>query len=623
MKKRIKKTNKISKGAPSGLAISVVLHIAAFLLAGLLVVFEAIKPEEVKFVPPKAVERPKMKLKKPKVRVKKSAKPKPTTRIVTKVQKANMPDIQLPEMSGMSEGLVGGIGGFEMSPDLSEMTVFGSGNTVGSDLVGTYYDFKRDRRGRPCTMVTDAHRALTYKFLKSGFRESTFSRYYRSPKKLYASCVVVPPINSYLASLAFGDAEAEGVFWSVVYRGKLVHKEEIMFRFWGSGDLLMVVRVNGKIVLASGWGSRDTNLSPPEEQMVGSLWGTDSSDSRKYVLGNTRAVVGDWITLEAGVPQDIEIYITDEGGKMGFLLAVQEKGIEYEKTRQGGPLLPAFKTARISRDLQDQIYRHLAPGELSITNGPVFSDFGSSTNGVNVAVTEPEMNVPEEIQPDQTSRIWNHSSGKTFEADFVSVIGDKVALKLSSGKTQKIPLADLSEEDIEFIELSRPPEFVIHFKKKCEQKTFSISKYASNRPPERHCSYGVSVKQRGTGKYNHEVNIEFFSIGQERIGNKYIILDHQTSSFVPSVENKRSHEFISSRNVILESYPAYTGESFGEDYAGYIVILTDVRGDVIEIDTSKKWLAENLETLRKRSVGNYIDKTCTRVFPTQPTTTYY
>ena len=113
------------------------------MLAGLLVVFTVANKEEKKFVPPKPVDRPKMKLKKPKV--KKNAKPKSSSRIVTKVTKANMPDIQLPEMSGIGEGISGSIGGFEMMPDLGEVTIFGAGQTIGNDFVGTFYDFKRTR----------------------------------------------------------------------------------------------------------------------------------------------------------------------------------------------------------------------------------------------------------------------------------------------------------------------------------------------------------------------------------------------------------------------------------------------------------------------------------------------
>ena len=93
-----------------------------------------------------------MQLKKPKVKVKKTTKPKTTQRIVTKMKSASMPDIQLPELSGVADGLNAGLGGFDLMPDLNEMTLFGGGQTIGNDFVGTFYDFKRDRTGRPIPM---------------------------------------------------------------------------------------------------------------------------------------------------------------------------------------------------------------------------------------------------------------------------------------------------------------------------------------------------------------------------------------------------------------------------------------------------------------------------------------
>ena len=149
-KKNSKQTKGIAKGAPSGLVISLLVHAGAFLLAGLLVVFSVVKKEEVTFVPPPAVERPKMKLKKPKVKVKKSAKPASPTRIMAKINKAEMPDLVLPELGGAGSGFggIGDLGGFGMIPDLNEINVFGSGQTTGNDFVGTFYDMKRGRNGR-------------------------------------------------------------------------------------------------------------------------------------------------------------------------------------------------------------------------------------------------------------------------------------------------------------------------------------------------------------------------------------------------------------------------------------------------------------------------------------------
>ena len=63
-----KKKLGVAKGGASGLMISLLLHAGAFVLAGLLVVFTVVSKEEKTFAPPKPVERPKMKLKKPKVK---------------------------------------------------------------------------------------------------------------------------------------------------------------------------------------------------------------------------------------------------------------------------------------------------------------------------------------------------------------------------------------------------------------------------------------------------------------------------------------------------------------------------------------------------------------------------
>ncbi|RKX44162.1 MAG: hypothetical protein DRP64_07035 [Verrucomicrobia bacterium] len=119
--------------------------------------------------------------KKPKVKVKKTSKPKPTTRIVTKVNRASMPDIQLPEMSGMTAGLEVGLDDFDMMPDITTESLFGGGQSIGNDFVGTFYDLKRDRSGRNIPMDPTMQQQVLNKFIGSGWKISTLARYYRSP----------------------------------------------------------------------------------------------------------------------------------------------------------------------------------------------------------------------------------------------------------------------------------------------------------------------------------------------------------------------------------------------------------------------------------------------------------
>jgi len=598
---------------PSAVVLSILIHAALFLLAGMLVVFTVVKKEEQKFVPPKAVERPKMKLRKPKVKVKKSTKPKPTTRIVTKSRRASMPDIQLPEMSGMGEGLADGSGGFDMMPDLDEPTLFGDSQTIGNDFIGTFYDLKRDRKGRPIPYSGNEYQDAARRFLNSGWMESSLTRYYKSPKKRYSTTFMVPPTLSALVPAIFGEPETEGIYWVTLYKGSLVHMNRIKFRFMGYGDGAMAIRVDGKVVLAAGW---------MESRWSG--WQSSSADSKKYWMGNGTAVAGDWITLEPGVPLDMEVFMVEGGGHGCFMLAIQEEGVEYPMRTIGGPTFPAFRTAELSRGMLDVIYKSLVPGEVSLTNGPVFCDYEMpETAGTKVA----EKSIPPpKVEPDAGSedsamRTWTRVDGKTVEAGYIAVIGKSVVLETAGGKQKKLPLAQLSTEDRKYIELANPPVFKIDFSAKTEPVFAVVQGGSSGITIAYDYLAKVRLKQKSAGAYKHELYVEFFAIGEEIHGRRYVLLDYQKSNFTPTAENERSHEFhgkpVTLPNFILDE------EHRGEKPHGYLITITDSRGKIIQQASTSKWLSANRESLKQIPVGAYMDKTCTRVFPTGPPRTRY
>jgi len=612
--KRSSKSPKVTKGMPSAVLLSILIHAGLFLLAGMLVVFTVVKKEEKKFEPPKAVERPKMKLRKPKVRVKKNAKPKSTTRIVTKINRASMPDIQLPEMSSMGDGFGDMVGGFDMMPVLSESSIFGDTQSIGNDFVGTFYDLKRDRAGRPISYSSSEYVALVQKFIKSGWKLPVLGRYHKSPKKRYTTMFMMPPMISALVPAVFGEPEVEGRYWVTHYKGQLVHKDGITFRFFGYGDGGLAVRVDGEPVLFAGLA----------EKYCSEIWSSSSADSGKYWLGNKTAVAGDWITLEPGVPLDMEVFMAEGGGVACFMLVVEEKGVEYPMRTAGGPTFPAFKTAEPSRDLLDVIYKSLVPGEVSLTNGPVFADYGMmKTGGINaVQKTDlPEGAVLAEPAPVDPVRTWTSMDGKTMKAKFVVVIGDKVVLETPAGKQRKLLLAQLSAEDREYIELAHPPVFNIDFSAKTEQIFTVAGTGSSGLCYSRSYQAKVKLKQTSAGVYNHELCVEFFAVGAEIHGDRYVLLDRQKSFFTPNKENGRSNEF-TGRSVEIQDFEMY-GQRRGEKPYGYVITVTDSRGKIIRHKATSEWLYENLENLKGLPLGAYMDKTCTRVFPTGPKRTLY
>ncbi|MEN8255376.1 MAG: hypothetical protein ABFR33_07900 [Verrucomicrobiota bacterium] len=632
MAKKNRKSGKITKGMSSAVLLSIAIHAALFFLAGMLVVFTVVKKKEVEFEPPKAVERPKMKLKKPKPKVKKSARPKKAQNILAKVNPVNMPEIQLPEIGGggLGGGLGEGIGGgFDTMPDLSEPTLFGTTQSIGNDFVGTFYDIKRDRRGKPLWSTDPGGwdwRSKINKFFLRGWDFSVFARYYRSDKKLYSTGFVVPVTLSSLVPVAFGqkdDGDGLGGLWLLHYKGQLVcpasHTNGITFRFWAAADEFMAVKVDGNVVLAMDWlrGNYGGKIIPAN------MWNPDAAESRQYYKGGTACEVGDWITLEPGEAVEMEMITGGNGGADHHILMVEEQGVEYELAKRGGPLLPVFRTTEFSHDKLDLIYKELPEGEMCLTNGPVFCDYDTSGTSVSsIAPEEPEPAAVEE--PEDGMRTWILADGRSLEAEFVNVFGDKMVLKNAKGKIKKLSLEQFSAEDIEYAELARPPAIDINFLNSLKTVSFTGGFYDFppaalwGRYPELHGNFGIQLKQTSAGDYNHGLEVDMFIVGQQLEGDKYLLLARQQFTFNP-VEEDRFCEFRSSRKVELQNYPDYYGHmDHGDKYVGYVVTVTDKRGETIVVKSPKKWLAENLDSLKKLKVGNYFDKSCTRTFPDRP-----
>ncbi len=304
------------------------------------------------------------------------------------------------------------------------------------------------------------------------------------------------------------------------------------------------------------------------------------------------------------------------------MLVVEVEGVEYEKGRQGNPILPIFKTAEPSLDLIDAIYTDLVPGEACVTNGPVFCDYNTSSKVIDTA-GEP-LPEPSEESPEDVIRTWIRTDGKTMEAEFVSIVGDKAVLKNSRGRQKKVPLAQLSQADREFIELTHPPEFIIDFTKQSSQKFFIESPEIPGWTPD-HLDYvfTTKLKQSSSGVYNHELNVEFFAVGKEIDGNNYVLFDRKENSFVPASAVGRSHSF-SGDAVPVRSFEVDGWiDRRGVKYGGYLVVVTDKRGKIIDHGTSNKWLLDILDELRKFPIGRHFDKSGTRVFPPRPKPLFY
>lgn len=220
-------------------------------------------------------------------------------------------------------------------------------------------------------------------------------------------------------------------------------------------------------------------------------------------------------------------------------------------------------------------------------------------------------------------REWTLESGESFDAEYVITMGDKANFKLESGEMIKLEIDRLVAGDRLYIELANPPLLKTEFTKLSDQKIYELIAGQADytlRPPERWCRYGIRIKQVGGQPYKHELHAEFYAIGKEVTGERLILLDRQDAGhFVLNKENNWSFEFRSPKQVVLQNWTVLNEiRKRGRKYYGFLILVRDSRGEIIAVDCSHNWLSENHEKLSERGIGNYMDRTCTRRFPTRP-----
>jgi hypothetical protein len=492
--------------------------------------------------------------------------------------------------------------------------MFGSATSIGNDLQGTLYDLKRYRNGGTSGVYeTEGIQNIVGKFLRSGWKSSELAKYYRAPNKLYTPMMLVPPTDSALGTWAFGEREMGPWAFLLHYKGQLVHKDGIKFRFVTMGDNYLLIRVNGKVVLDYK-NQFEADVAAP------------SSKPLNYHLGHWWAYSSEWIELEPGVPQDIEFILGDYKGVIfAAMIAVEEYGVDYPKAPLplDNPQLPVFKTARLSLDQIDAVYQQMWEGQLDLTGGPIFNDF--DTGGASDPPFETARNAEPEPEPVDPApavsplRIWALADGKTVEAEYVNIMGGNVVLKTSRGKVVKVPASEFSEADRLEIELRNPPKLKLMLKKDTRQFAVLNNPEMDNPvPAATEFTGNVVIEQDGRmNDYQRELRVEFYLVADEYDGNNFILYDRQIENFKLTPENSRRYELQGRKDIMLR-YEHYCGNVRGEKYKGYMILVFNERDELIAQNLSHDWLLDLRDKLLTFPVGRHFNKEGDRVFPPRP-----
>ena len=212
-------------------------------------------------------------------------------------------------------------------------------------LHAKFYDLKQTKDKKPTQMNYGNYFQMLAEFItKDNWSSSVLSKYYCAPAPLFAPRLYVPLGLSVEAPKAFGvEKEATPGLWLVHYKGRFRALKKGTFRFVGSADNVLVVRLNKKNVLASAHtigNSLDpsANSNPPEK--LGSACGGYRFKRQSWQLD-----AGKWFDVSKGQTFDIEILIgDDQGGSFAAYLLYEEKGAIYPKRPDGSAFVyPVFE----------------------------------------------------------------------------------------------------------------------------------------------------------------------------------------------------------------------------------------------------------------------------------------
>jgi len=204
-------------------------------------------------------------------------------------------------------------------------------------------------------------------------------------------------------------------------------------------------------------------------------------------------------------------------------------------------------------------------------------------------------------------RVWTDGTGKTVEAEFVRTTGDKVVLKKANGNEIKVSLDSLSEKDRRYAILQAPPRIEIAVSTSVDRSNKTGgSNYGPGRQMQQEAiTAKVKIEKASSASYEPPLEAELYLIGEFEQSAKIVILDRTKSPFSFAGDNGNEHVF-ESREVKLTQFEA--GRQMGVEYEGYLAMVSDKKGNILEMKTSKLDFQKNADAIIGSRRGDVFDE---------------
>lgn len=213
-------------------------------------------------------------------------------------------------------------------------------------------------------------------------------------------------------------------------------------------------------------------------------------------------------------------------------------------------------------------------------------------------------------------RTWEDVSGNQFEGRFYREIFGKLTIEAEDGTQKTFELEDLSELDKKYVRTMVPPEL----EAKVSRKTRQLDTRENSRRMVTNFKYQlfVELKKKSQRAFTSRLKAEIFMICEENIENEYVLMHKTTAEFILPITTKNATVELESPWVpmrIWQGVGAWSGAArLGQDYAGYLLVISTMQGDICYTDTSlRPWIEdpqviENLRDLWVQGAGSWLSR---------------
>jgi hypothetical protein len=211
-------------------------------------------------------------------------------------------------------------------------------------------------------------------------------------------------------------------------------------------------------------------------------------------------------------------------------------------------------------------------------------------------------------------RVWEDSAGKQVKAEFVRELFGSVELRRPDGSLHSIPVENLSALDIKYLRTRIPPEVELEVRtqKRAKERSGNATRAEFEQFSDEIyiVTATVRIRQTSSAEFDGILRAEVYLIGEEVATDHYRLSGKGASQVRFTEENKREYEFeVSADFRVYEEYNRL--QTRGAEYAGYMVVVVDPMGNILNTQTDLSWIEgeDEINNLRKFHVDTFFDET--------------